>query len=567
MRDGRSASQILLGFLPQQTVDLRGRIWKVKDWKQPIRQEVDTAALRRELLRLSAAWQTVGTDGGFSTDLLAGSEIRVYGLNREIGVLVEPFPKLWMCRECHEVARTDEQPCVNCRHLKWGQLPFVGFHGACGALREPWIPTCRAHSRLRVILPGTSSAAEIRFECPVCGVLIRKGFGFVPCPCGNGNLSFNVHRAASVFTPRGVVVVNPPSAAQQKRLMEAGGAARACEWVLGGFTEPSADTVELTAAELAQMLIGQGLPKDAVDRMVKSAVDSGAVREQPTRTVLDGSVREEAETEAVGIALALQESRRRIVDLSLLAQSVELKDLYERRYPEALDAAGLEAIEFTDGLPVLAGQFAFTRGDSTPGTTRLMPFRFHDAYVVYGDVSKAEALFIRLRPSRVASWLRRLGFTLEDWIDEKSARVSILNAMRRVQNPGDECPWKTVIRAVYVLVHSYAHRVIRRIAVFAGTERTSLSEILVPTHCSFFVYAAARGDFVLGGLQAVFEGELDRFLNDLVDGEHRCPLDPGCSRNGSACMACLHVGEASCRAFNTDLSRSALDGPTGFLGA
>lgn len=102
-------------------------------------------------------------------------------------------------------------------------------------------------------------------------------------------------------------------------------------------------------------------------------------------------------------------------------------------------------------------------------------------------------------------------------------------------------------------------------AVHAGIERNALSELLVPSHLSFFVYAASKGDFVLGGLQAVFESDLDTFLKALVDDEHRCALDPGCERGGGACSACLHIGEPSCRWFNTRLSRLALFGSNGYL--
>jgi hypothetical protein len=51
----------------------------------------------------------------------------------------------------------------------------------------------------------------------------------------------------------------------------------------------------------------------------------------------------------------------------------------------------------------------------------------------------------------------------------------------------------------------------------------------------------------------------------MVEGEHRCALDPGCSHEGSACMACLHLGEPSCRLFNQSLDRSTLAGGSGFF--
>jgi hypothetical protein len=70
---------------------------------------------------------------------------------------------------------------------------------------------------------------------------------------------------------------------------------------------------------------------------------------------------------------------------------------------------------------------------------------------------------------------------------------------------------------------------------------------------------------VLGGLQAVFENDLDHLLRDVVHSEHRCALDPGCATAGGACMACLHLGEPSCRYFNNYLGRSYLQGPAGYL--
>lgn len=134
-----------------------------------------------------------------------------------------------------------------------------------------------------------------------------------------------------------------------------------------------------------------------------------------------------------------------------------------------------------------------------------------------------------------------------------------------------DIPWPTQEQVqplgggLLTLLHSYAHRTIRRLAAFAGIERDGLAEYLVPHHLAFVVYAASQGDFVLGGLQAVFETSLHRFLDNFVSGESRCALDPGCRSGGGACMACLHLGEPSCRWFNRFLDRSQLFGERGFI--
>jgi hypothetical protein len=213
--------------------------------------------------------------------------------------------------------------------------------------------------------------------------------------------------------------------------------------------------------------------------------------------------------------------------------------------------------------------YGYTRGGGDAVTSRLIPFRRpRGGYRLYGDLSETEALFFRLDPVRVAHWLIRRGHTLpgfaNDDDDPHQARIAILESAD-IPLAGDELPIATVGSDALTLVHSYAHRFIRQTAVYAGIDRDALAEYLVPLHLGFFIYAAARGDFVLGGLQAVFETELSALISSVVDGEHRCALDPGCSRGAGACMACLHVGEPSCRHFNTYLNRAILFGRIGYL--
>jgi len=293
-----------------------------------------------------------------------------------------------------------------------------------------------------------------------------------------------------------------------------------------------------------------------IENMIRAAEQAGAfATDQPPN--LPASIAEDVESQAITIALATFESRLQLRDLIARTEAQStLGRLYRGHYATGIEAACLDRVEFIDRFPVLTGHYGFTRGDPSPGASRLRAFREADGtYSVYGDIAETEALFIRLAPEQVAAWLRSQGHQLEDWTDKASASLSILRASADADVAG----------AVNTLVHSFAHRLIRLTAVHAGIERSALSELLVPRHLGFFIYAAARGDFVLGGLQAVFEGELDVLLRGFVHGEHRCALDPGCTRGGAACVACLHLGEPSCRLFNTCLDRRALVGPTGFL--
>jgi hypothetical protein len=237
--------------------------------------------------------------------------------------------------------------------------------------------------------------------------------------------------------------------------------------------------------------------------------------------------------------------------------------LYEGAYGDAVRGARLESVDLLANFPVATLAFGYTRGDLTPGASRLVPFRDRGHLRAYGSLSKTEALLLRLDPMAVYEHLRLAGHDLPPVADKRAARLALLQRID-IPYPTQE-QYQQLGGDLLQLLHSYAHRAIRRLAAFAGIERDGLAEYLVPHHLAFVIYAASRGDFVLGGLQAVFETSLHRFLADLVTGEWRCPLDPGCRSGSGACMACLHLGEPSCRWFNRFLDRSALFGEHGFL--
>ncbi len=565
MKELRSASQILFGFLPEQTVDLAGKVWKVREWRTPLRQYIDDTALRQELLRLAGPWEARRTDNNYCKHLRQGRNLEVLSLDRNNGVNADSFPDMWMCKNCSRLHATMVTQC-QCGSKRIAQLPFVAYHD-CGAIFTPSIPRCNDHKQVKIIHPGTSSAAEISFVCPVCDRRLQQGFGFTRCRCGGGAMKYNVHRASPVYTARTVVVVNPPSPERVRRLADAGGPERALSWALDGCATRHYDQVGATRESLARDLLGKGLPEDFVQRMVQQAEAEGALVPDRGYGTISDARRQEAARSAVTLAMALDVSRVRVTDLVAGAEGqwTDLANLYRHTYPSEIKRAGLDAVELIDRFPILTGNFAYTRGESTPGVSHLQPFNVRNRYVVYADVADTEALLVKLRPTIVARWLVQRGLTLPAWTDERSARLAILAAMD-VPVPGaGASATPTVGENVLRLVHSYAHRFIRRASVFAGIDRNALSELLIPHHLSFIVYAAARGDFVLGGLQAVFETELHNLLREVVLSDHRCALDPGCTHGGGACMACLHIGEPSCRYFNQFLDRGCLFGVEGYL--
>lgn len=560
MKQRRSATQILFGFLPEQTVDLQGGVWKVNRWRQPILQRsVDIGTLVRELRRHAGPWRDSDKDGGFVTDIERGHPVRVYSLDRDAGVQVDPFPKVWHCKKCRRLTQDPGARCECGSKSPPGQLPFVGYCSECGAIRQPYIRRCPEHGQHRVNWPGTASAKEIVFDCPVCNKKLQEGLGMPNCDCGKGRITFSVHRAASVYTPRSIVIVNPPSPERIREISEAGGPPRALAWVVNGMLTRRVGDSPTPTESVRRQLASTGLSTAQIEQMLKALDTTAGDSEYIADIQLPNS--EDAEQQAVSIALATSESRVTIDDLIQgVTSDSELKRLYRESYRKAMDHAGVESVDLIDRFPIMTGMFGYTRGKPEPGASRLVAFRDAGGYAVYADLSETEALFVRLDPFKVSEWLRRQGCHISPSDSAVGARLNIL----RSATAGDE-EGKKAYELLFKLIHSYCHRFIRITAVYGGIDRNALSELVVPLHLGFFAYAAARGDFVLGGLQALFEAELDSLLESLANDDHRCPLDPGCSHGGGACMACLHLGEPSCRHYNAQLSRSTFAGEGGYL--
>ena len=130
-------------------------------------------------------------------------------------------------------------------------------------------------------------------------------------------------------------------------------------------------------------------------------------------------------------------------------------------------------------------------------------------------------------------------------------------------------------KARYVILHSYAHAVMRALALDCGYSGSSIRERIYSSvepgreMSGVLLYTASPdSEGSLGGLVDLgtperLGGLLQGALRDLT----RCSSDPLCasrepkrhrSLNGAACHACMLVPETSCEAFNSWLDRSLL---------
>ena len=179
-----------------------------------------------------------------------------------------------------------------------------------------------------------------------------------------------------------------------------------------------------------------------------------------------------------------------------------------------------------------------------------------------------EGIFIRFEPE-----------TVQEWAAQQRVRA-LVDTLLEHQNHSVLGMRLHVASAEYVLLHSFAHLLMRELAFSSGYTAASLKER---------IYCEAEGDYgvfiytttsdvegTLGGL--VRQGEPDLLVAAIVRALEQaawCPNDPVCSEsepqsidglNLAACHACTLAPETSCESSNLLLDRTFVVGGENVVG-
>lgn len=182
---------------------------------------------------------------------------------------------------------------------------------------------------------------------------------------------------------------------------------------------------------------------------------------------------------------------------------------------------------------------------------------------------RGEGIFLRFNGQRLAEWLLRPGVKAREAALLQGHKA--FRAARKLSPPEDNFPGIT-----YVLLHTFAHVLIRELALECGYSAASVRERIYasgygqdPDMAGVLVYTAAPdSDGTLGGLAQL--GQPDRLGELIAQALARariCASDPLCaehvpdhdrSLHGAACHACSFVAETSCEIGNRYLDRPLL---------
>lgn len=183
---------------------------------------------------------------------------------------------------------------------------------------------------------------------------------------------------------------------------------------------------------------------------------------------------------------------------------------------------------------------------------------------------RGEGIFIRFSEDAVQAW--ELGDAVRGW--ESAIRAG----HRDWRQARGLDPLKGFPGMRYLLLHSFAHALMRQLVLECGYTAASISERIyaLPPDADngpmagILIYTAAPdSEGTLGGLVSLGRPDiLGRHIHDALEGVRLCASDPLCAEHhpvhqgttlhGAACHACLFVPETSCERGNKYLDRSLL---------
>lgn len=189
---------------------------------------------------------------------------------------------------------------------------------------------------------------------------------------------------------------------------------------------------------------------------------------------------------------------------------------------------------------------------------------------------RGEGIFLQFDEAAVAAWEQRITGT-ELWQAHRLAHRR--NFGRRFSETAAEVdPDSRLKPPRYWLVHTFAHVLIRELALTCGYGAASLSERLYAWPAGdgreaaaglLVITTASDSDGTLGGLVQMSEAErLQRVVAGALYRATRCPSDPICAMrtpqdpedflHGAACHCCVMASETSCERANRFLDRRML---------
>lgn len=250
--------------------------------------------------------------------------------------------------------------------------------------------------------------------------------------------------------------------------------------------------------------------------------------------------------------------------------------------PRLSERGWLDRVVLVTRLREVSALYGFTRIDAPPWDPR-EPGNTRRAPLVEGDrpnwvpcaESRGEGVFLQFNEERIAAWEN------DDPVETRIRRLTRGHDRWRAARQLDPA---VMPEARYLLLHTFAHTLIREFALESGYGAAGIRERIYARDgmAGVLLYTAAPdSEGTLGGLVSL--GQQDRLgllIERALEAARRCSSDPLCAEHdpaeqgrlyGAACHACLFASETSCERGNHYLDRALLvqtvaGSPSSFFG-
>lgn len=241
---------------------------------------------------------------------------------------------------------------------------------------------------------------------------------------------------------------------------------------------------------------------------------------------------------------------------------------YAKYFEKIVQVERLREVRALVGFSRIESPSDYDNPAAFPASQRVRLSRTMPAWVPSSEI-RGEGLFFQFNEAEVLKWVKKAK-SLDGVFMEAHQRWRIA---RNLEPPADFYPG---VR--FVLLHSFAHALIRQLAVECGYTTAALRERIYsrnpgedkPEMAGVLIYTAAPdSEGTLGGLVSLGRPQtLERHLDQALDNMRLCASDPLCAehhpyRDGitlhaASCHACLFAPETSCERGNKYLDRAVL---------
>ena len=516
----RGKQQILLNHLPGKTFDFEriGVISRVDRVRGTPRSDLNGELILNAVNDYASAWMEAHRPT-LRDDVV--SRTSRFVLLDPTEVKATMFPSVFWCQDpyCGRIVSVPDgdvpnPTCPTCRRGRLVQLRFVRVHrcGTLQPLRPYYCRKCSTSNNMALDTRGSERIGNFRWRCLRC----KTTYSLFGGRCGEcswttavpgvnrpENADVEVHRAGRTFYPHHVVLLNQPS--QELNVFLA-----TPNWQqLAGAA--FLELPELGGRKLTELQLNQGaspVPTQFDEAALKAqGYDDEQVRqflEMQAQLTAHRRTTESSEPAQIGKALiersgvseqVWHRSGQEMLEAVLPLQTGTTRQLRatDGEVAKNVTSMGAESITLVEDFPVTTATFGFSRVDYQPNRCQLNPFppdRDHGGkYPVFVDLVQADALLVRLDPTRILRWLEANGHAPalpqgmgDEHLLEKAYFVDLL----------DGVPLRETLRAdrakarmVFALLHTFSHLAVRQAALLCGLDAISLSEYILPRALTF----------------------------------------------------------------------------------